>query len=54
LDIPEGEYHTLGGFILAFHEDIPSKGEKINIERFQFTIEKVSGAKIEEVKMMIV
>jgi len=54
LDIPEGEYHTLGGFILAFHEDIPGKGEKINIERFQFTIEKVSGAKIEEVKMMIV
>lgn len=54
LDIPVGEYHTLGGFILAFHEDIPSKGEKINIERFQFTIEKVSGAKIEEVKMLVV
>jgi putative hemolysin len=49
LNLPEGEYNTLGGFITANHEDIPMQGEKLVIDGFEFTIQKSSSAKIEEV-----
>jgi CBS domain containing-hemolysin-like protein len=49
LDLPEGDYNTLGGFITANHEDIPSQGEKVTIDNYEFTIQKSSSAKIEEV-----
>ncbi len=53
LDIPEGEYNTLGGFITANHEDIPQEGEKLNIDQFEFIIQKSSSAKIEEVILKV-
>lgn len=40
LNIAEGEYHTLGGFIVFMHESIPIKGEKILIDDFEIEIEK--------------
>jgi CBS domain containing-hemolysin-like protein len=53
LNLPEGEYNTLGGFITANHEDIPMQGEKLVIDGFEFTIQKSSSAKIEEVVLKI-
>lgn len=53
LNIDEGEYHTLGGFIVFMHESIPIKGEKILIDDFEIEIEKVSASRIEEVKIKI-
>jgi CBS domain containing-hemolysin-like protein len=53
LEIPEGEYNTLGGFITANHEDIPQKGERIVINNLEFIIQKSSGAKIEEVILKV-
>lgn len=53
LNIEEGEYHTLGGFIVFMHESIPIKGEKILIDGFEIEIEKVSASRIEEVKIKI-
>ncbi len=52
-NIPEGDYNTLGGYIYAVHENIPSKGEVINVERFQFTIISVSGNRINELKLKL-
>ncbi|MCK6611920.1 MAG: hemolysin family protein [Bacteroidia bacterium] len=46
LDIPEGDYSTLGGFILAYHESLPQAGEVIEIPPFTFLIESVSIARI--------
>lgn len=53
LNIPEGEYSTLGGYITANHEDIPEKGETIVMDGMEFTIEKSSGRRIEEVRMRV-
>lgn len=46
LEIPEGDYSTLGGFILAYHESLPQAGELIEITPFTFLIESVSNARI--------
>lgn len=51
LDIPEGEYHTLGGFIFAMHENIPTRGEIITISPFTFTILSITNTRINEVKV---
>lgn len=54
LNLPEGDYNTLGGFITANHEDIPHQGEKIIINQFEFIIQKSSSAKIEEVILKLI
>jgi CBS domain containing-hemolysin-like protein len=53
LNIPEGDYHTLGGFIIARHENIPVAGEKIRLENFELTIESVIHARIDVIKLRI-
>jgi len=49
----EGDYNTLGGFIIAHHQDIPQQGEKIIIEQFEFTILQKSNARIELVMLKL-
>lgn len=52
LNIPKSEaYETLGGFIIEHTENIPEENEIIDIEGFEVTILKISGAKIEEVSL---
>ena len=51
LNIPEGDYETLGGFILANHESLPKQGEVIQITPFEFTITSAGKTRINEVKM---
>jgi len=55
LEIPKSEaYETLGGFIINHTENIPEEKEKIIIDDFEMTILKMSGAKIEKVKLKII
>lgn len=54
LSIPESDsYGTLGGFIVDFTKEIPSKGEVIVIGNYHFVIEEATNKKIELVKMTI-
>lgn len=53
-EIPEGDYNTLGGFIIYCSEKIPYTGETIRFQQFEFHIKKMTGAKIDEVEMKIV
>jgi len=53
LNIPEGDYHTLGGYILTRHENIPSKGDKILLDNFELTIEQIENARIESITLRI-
>jgi putative hemolysin len=53
LNIPEGEYHTLGGYIFALHESIPVRGEVIEIGKYRFSIISISNTRINEVKIQI-
>ena len=55
LTIPKEEaYETLGGYIIDHTENIPEKGEVLNIMNFKITILKVSSSKIEEIQLEIV
>ena len=53
LQIPEGEYTTLGGYIFHAAERVPTVGESIQLQRFQFLIKGLVGARIEEVELRI-
>ena len=48
------EYETLGGYIIAHQEDIPKKGDIIEIDNFSFVILNVSDTRIEKVKMKVI
>ncbi|MCG8570558.1 MAG: hemolysin family protein [Spirochaetes bacterium] len=45
---------TLGGLIYMLFERIPSKNEKVQYQNYVFTIEHISGRKIEKVKLQYV
>ena len=54
MDINEDEnYETLAGFIIHHHEDIPQLNEEIIINNYVFTITRVAGNRIEEVRLLI-
>ena len=49
----DSNYETLGGLIVNHTENIPSTGEIIEIDNYQFTILKESASKIEEVYLKV-
>ncbi|MFN8277456.1 MAG: hemolysin family protein [Chitinophagales bacterium] len=49
LDIPEGEYETLSGYIVMNHEDIPDQGETVHLDHFEIKIRKATDKRIEMV-----
>jgi len=51
LEIPEGEYETLAGFIVVRNEDIPSEGEIVTIEDFRIQIMQAENNRLELVKL---
>ncbi|MGV3640510.1 MAG: hemolysin family protein [Adhaeribacter sp.] len=52
LDLPEGDYETLGGFILSVHEDIPSPGQIVRVEPFSISILSMDENRINTVKLV--
>lgn len=54
LNLPEGEYDTLGGFIFEYHEDIPVVNETIEIPGFVITIITMEENRIDNVKLTLV
>lgn len=52
LNIPEGEYQTLSGYIVMTSEDIPQLGEQVTLGSCCFKIEKVDETKIEIVRVL--
>lgn len=52
LDIPEGEYQTLSGYIVMTSEDIPQLGEQVTLGDYCFKIEEVDETKIETVRVI--
>lgn len=53
LDIPEGEYETLGGYIISISESIPGENEVIITEKFEITVKILKRTRIEEVELKI-
>lgn len=55
INLPEDEnYETLGGLIVNHTEEIPQKGEVIEIDTFEFTILEVSNTKIDLVEVKLI
>jgi putative hemolysin len=53
LDIPMGDYETLGGFILSQYEDLPQSGDVIDLHPFLFEILKMDEARIDTVELLV-
>lgn len=53
LDLEEGEYHTLGGFIMEKNENFPARGETFVLDHFEFTILSVTQTRINEVRLKV-
>lgn len=52
-NIPDGEYETLGGYIISIHEDLPQPKEKIEIFPYLFEILEVAETRIISLKMTL-
>jgi CBS domain containing-hemolysin-like protein len=51
LFLPEGEYHTLSGYLVTIAEDIPEQGRVLILGDYRFIIELVSNTRIETVRI---
>ena len=53
LSLPDGDYETLGGFLLVQFEHIPKPGETVTYKNYTFTIESSDERSIGEVRIKI-
>ncbi|RYD71896.1 MAG: CBS domain-containing protein, partial [Sphingobacteriales bacterium] len=54
LNLPEGDYDTLGGLIFLVHQNIPKVRDVISMSPFEFTILSTAKAKILDVRVKII
>ncbi|MGD1893659.1 MAG: hemolysin family protein [Cyclobacteriaceae bacterium] len=52
-DLPEGDYDTLGGYILSLTGEIPVKGDIIPADAYIFTVMSMGDNRIDNVKVTI-
>lgn len=52
LNIPEGDYNTLSGYIVMTTASIPEEGTIIDLDGYQFVLEHVSDTRIETVRVV--
>ncbi len=53
LNIPEGDYDTLGGYLISEYHSIPDEGDEIVVDRFTFKILGMEGAKINDIHLYV-
>ena len=53
LQIPEGDYDTLGGYILEVNENIPSVNDVVIADQFEITILSLKDNRIDKVKLEV-
>ena len=53
LDIPEGEYETLSGYIVTSNEDIPEQGDVVKTDHFEIKIVKATDKRIMLVQLKV-
>lgn len=51
VDLPEGDYETVAGFVLARLGHIPREGETLAIDGYRIKVSEVKGVKIESVEI---
>ena len=53
LKFPEGEFHTLSGYIVMTNQTIPEQGEELLLDGYKFIFEVVSDTKIETMRVIV-
>ncbi len=53
LDLPEGDYETLGGLLMSHIGRIPEEGEVLRLKNLVFTVERATPRSIEKVRLDI-
>lgn len=53
LNFPEGEFHTLSGYIVMTNQTIPDEGEELILNGYKFIFEEVSDTKIETMRVIV-
>ncbi|NND34778.1 MAG: HlyC/CorC family transporter, partial [Saprospiraceae bacterium] len=51
INLPTGDYNTLSGYLVMTTANIPEQGTILEMEGYQFTLEKVSSTRIETVRI---
>ena len=51
LQFPEGDYHTLSGYLVTTTETIPKQGAELELDGYRFLLELVSDTKIETIRV---
>jgi CBS domain containing-hemolysin-like protein len=54
ISLPEGEYHTLSGYLVTSLGTIPEQGVAIEQDGFRFVPELVSDTKIETIRVVLI
>ena len=54
LDIPEGDYTTLSGYLVMTAGEIPEQGTVMELGRLRYILEEVSDTKIEQVRVELI
>lgn len=49
LDLPEGEYETVAGFVLSLLEHIPKEGEQLKYKNLKLVVTEMKGVKVEKI-----
>ena len=52
LELPDGDYETLAGFIVVNNEDIPEVNETVFIANFELLITEASDNRLETIKLI--
>ena len=52
LQFPDGDYHTLSGYLVMTTETIPEKGAQLKLDNYLFILELVSDTKIETIRVI--
>lgn len=52
-ELPEGDYDTLGGFILSIYEDIPKANDVIEYNNFKFTVLETKNNRIDTLEIIV-
>jgi putative hemolysin len=52
LNIPEGDYETVAGFVLDLLGHIPKQGEQLKYKSFKMVITEMRGMKIEKIRLI--
>ena len=51
LNFPEGDYHTLSGYLVMTNETIPKQGAELKLDGYKFVLDVVSDTKIEIIRV---